>query len=68
MKRHALKSVALGGACWDGGAQTLIHKGTNGRWRDEFTDADCRFYEETARRELGEECAGWLASAQRSVK
>ena len=34
MKRHATKSVRLGGAFWDGGAETIINKGVNGRWRE----------------------------------
>ena len=34
MKENATKSVPLGGASRDGGAQTFIHKGTSGRWRD----------------------------------
>ena len=67
MKVHATKSVPLGGAFWDGGAQTFIHKGTNGRWRYELSEVDCRLYEETARRELGEECANWLANGIRKA-
>jgi aryl sulfotransferase len=59
--------VPLGGAFWDGGAQTFIHKGTNGRWADELSVADCRSYEEAARRELGEECANWLATGCKEV-
>ncbi|RXF73179.1 sulfotransferase domain-containing protein [Hansschlegelia zhihuaiae] len=66
MKRHASKSVPLGGAFWDGGAQTFVHQGTNGRWRDILTAEDCRRYEETARHELGEACAHWLATGERS--
>ena len=62
MKAHATKSVPLGGAFWNGGAGTFIHKGTNGRWRNELTTADCRLYDQTAQRELGKECANWLAS------
>jgi aryl sulfotransferase len=62
MKAHATKSVPLGGRFWDGGAQTFVHRGTNGRWCDELTMADCRAYEEMARRELGEECADWLGT------
>ena len=65
MKAHGSKSVPLGGAFWDGGAETFIHKGTNGRWRDELSAADCRLYEETARHELGDECAAWLATGRR---
>ena len=56
MKAHATKSVPLGGAFWDGGAATFINKGTNGRWRDVLTDADCR---RTRRRRDG----SWAKSA-----
>ena len=66
MKKHGTKSVPLGGAFWDGGAATFIHKGTNRRWRGELTADDCLAYEETARRELGEDCAHWLATGQRA--
>ena len=65
MKAHATDSVPLAGAFWDGGAQTFVHKGTNGRWRDTLSEAECRRYEETARRELGEACARWLATGER---
>ena len=65
MKANASKSVPLGGVFWDGGAQTFIHKGTNGRWRDVLSEADCRWYEETAVRELGGQCAHWLATGER---
>jgi aryl sulfotransferase len=34
MKKNVTKSTPLGGVFWDGGAETFIHKGTNGRWRD----------------------------------
>ena len=64
MKQHATRSVPLGGAFWDGGAQTFIHKGINGRWRGELTEADCDRYEATARRELGEAGAQWLATGR----
>lgn len=60
MKANATSSVPLGGAFWDGGAETFIHKGVNGRWRDLLTDEDNAAYEARARAELGEACAGWL--------
>ena len=66
MKRHATKCVPLGGAFWDGGAATFVHQGTNGRWQGTLTAQDQRRYEETARRELGEACARWLATGERS--
>jgi len=64
MKRYGTKSVPLSGAFWDGGAATFINKGVNGRWQNELSEEDCRRYEETARRELGEECARWLATGR----
>lgn len=61
MKRNATQSVPLGGAFWEGGAQTFIHKGTNGRWTDTLTAEDNQAYEKRAVDELGSECANWLA-------
>jgi aryl sulfotransferase len=61
MKRHATKSVPLGGMFWDGGAATFIHKGTNGRWRDTLTAEDCARYERMAAERLGEPRARWLS-------
>ncbi len=62
MKAHAAYCVAGGGIFWEGGAETFIHKGTNGRWKDILTADDCRQYEVAAQRELGEACARWLAT------
>lgn len=64
MKRHAAKSVPLGGAFWDGGAKTFVHKGKNGRWRDTLTAEDIERYETRAKEELGEECARWLETGE----
>jgi aryl sulfotransferase len=65
MKDHAARSVPLGGAFWDGGAETFIHKGMNGRWRDTLTIEDCVRYERMAVEQLGESCARWLATGER---
>ena len=64
MKKNAVKSVPLGGAFWDGGAETFINKGTNGRWADTLTPAECADYEARASAELGAACARWLASGR----
>lgn len=61
MKKNATRSVPLGGAFWDGGAETFINKGINGRWADTLTAADIAEYEARTVRELGPECARWLA-------
>ena len=62
MKRHATASAPLGGAFWDGGAKTFIHKGVNGRWRDVLPTALSEAYEAKATTELGDECAAWLGT------
>lgn len=64
MKANATKSVPLGGAFWDGGAETFIHKGINGRWRDMLTAEDIESYEQRAEAELGRDCAHWLATGE----
>lgn len=65
MKANAGRAAPLGGMLWDGGAQTFIHRGTNGRWRDTLTPADCAEYETRAIAELGPECAAWLSNGAR---
>jgi len=66
MKANAAPSVPLGGAFWDGGAETFVHKGTNGRWRDVLSAERSAAYEERAIAELGDECAAWLKSGSSS--
>jgi len=65
MKKNARKSVPLGGAFWDAGAEVFINKGVNGRWRDTLTADESAEYEKRAREELGEERARWLATGER---
>lgn len=64
MKKNAVKSVPLGGAFWDGGAETFINKGVNGRWLDTLTKEESAEYEARAVSELGPECARWLLGGQ----
>ena len=64
MKANATKSVPLGGAFWDAGAQVFINKGVNGRWRDTLTPSDNAAYELRAKQELGEDCAHWLMTGE----
>ena len=60
MKAHAGSVVPLGGVHFEGGAKTFIHKGTNGRWRDELSTEESAIYEGRAVFELGRDCADWL--------
>jgi aryl sulfotransferase len=64
MKKNATRSVPLGGAFWDGGAEIFINKGVNGRWRDTLTADDSAEYEARAISELGEDCASWLVNGK----
>ena len=64
MKHHAPKSAPLGGSLWEGGAETFVNKGTNGRWKDTLTDEDNEMYEKRALEELGEDCARWLKTGK----
>jgi len=45
---------------FSGGNASFINKGTNGRWRDELTDADLALYESTREKVLSPDCADWL--------
>jgi aryl sulfotransferase len=60
MKANATKATPLGGAFWDAGAETFVHKGTNGRWQNVLPARLSDAYEARAVAELGEECAAWL--------
>lgn len=64
MKKHSAKSVPLGGAFWEGGSDSFINKGTNGRWKEVLTKQDCEKYEQLALQNLGADCANWLASGE----
>jgi aryl sulfotransferase len=64
MKANATKSVPLGGAFWDAGAQVFINKGVNGRWMETLTPEDVSEYETRALEELGPECARWIATGE----
>ena len=64
MKKHSVKSVPLGGAFWDGGSDTFINKGTNGRWKDILSNEDSERYEKMCIEHLGEACAKWLNTGE----
>ena len=64
MKKNATKSVPLGGAFWDAGAQVFINKGVNNRWKDTLSQEESAEYEKRAEAELGAECARWLATGE----
>jgi aryl sulfotransferase len=64
MKQHASQVAPLGGAIFEGGAETFINKGTNGRWRDVLSAEESARYEAMAVAKLGPDCAHWLKTGE----
>jgi len=64
MKKRGDSVVPAKGIFWDAGADTFIHKGVNGRWRDLLTPEESAAYEARALAELGPACAHWLATGE----
>jgi len=60
MKQQGELYAPGGGQFWKGGAQTFLHKGTNGRWREVFTDEELALYDAACSRVLTAECRDWL--------
>ncbi len=60
MNAHAQDCVLLGGAFWEGGAQTFLYKGTNGRWQGVLPETDNTAFMERMLAELGADCATWM--------
>lgn len=68
MKAHAGSVAPLGGAIFDGGAETFINKGVNGRWQGVLSAEEVAAYEAMALKKLGPECARWLATGELSPR
>ena len=64
MKSHGNLTAPLGGALWDGGSDSFLHKGENRRWADTLSADEIDRYNARAVEELGEECAHWLANGR----
>ncbi len=62
MREHGQKIVPIVGLFWKGGARIFINNGVNGRWLEVLTEVDNAAYNQTAREQLGEAYAQWLAS------
>jgi aryl sulfotransferase len=64
MKANAAQVAPLGGDPWEGGADTFINKGTNGRWKDVLRPAESLAYERLAAEKLGRDCARWMMTGE----
>jgi aryl sulfotransferase len=63
MKREAaaVDSLAM---TFNGGGNTFIHKGTNGRWKDVLSAEEIARCDEVAAKHLTPECAHWLKTGE----
>jgi len=48
------------GQFWEGGGQTFVFKGTNGRWKDVLSADDLVLYDAAMKKTLPPDCARWL--------
>ena len=60
MKCRGEEYAPAGGSFWNGGAQTFLHKGTNGRWQGLLGDAELAQYDSLCEKALTPECRHWL--------
>ena len=60
MKSKADELMPSASEIWQGGGQTFLHKGTNGRWRDVFAEEDLALYDEKVKAEFSPELAHWI--------
>jgi len=60
MKKRAERYAPGGGAHWEGGARSFLHRGTNGRWRDVLSEQEIALYDAACERTLTPECRHWM--------
>jgi aryl sulfotransferase len=60
MKRRGESYAPGGGVHWKGGAETFMHRGTNGRWRDILGEEELALYDAACTRSLSPDCRKWL--------
>lgn len=60
MKSKAAELMPTAGAIWQGGGDTFLHKGVNGRWRDVYDAADLALYDAKVREAFSGDLARWI--------
>jgi len=61
MKERGERYAPGGGAFWKGGADTFLHRGESGRWREVFSAEELALYDAACERVLPPACRRWLA-------
>jgi aryl sulfotransferase len=64
MKARGADYVPNAGASWRGGADTFLHSGVSGRWRDVLSAEDLALYDAACDRVLSTDCRRWLEAAE----
>ena len=64
MKANAERTAPMIEHVLEGGAQTFINKGENGRWRDVLSASEIKRCDEVAAAQLTPDCAHWLATGE----
>jgi len=60
MKARGAEYAPDGGLPWKGGADTFLHKGTNGRWQGVLSDEELAQYDVLCDKALTPDCRAWL--------
>lgn len=60
MKEKTDELLPTAGDLWEGGGNTFLHKGTNGRWRETVNSEDLQAYERKVKQEFSPELAQWI--------
>jgi aryl sulfotransferase len=60
MKKDGRALIPVAELMWEGGANTFLNKGTNGRWQDVFSKADLANYDAKVKKAFSPALARWL--------
>lgn len=60
MKAKAKELMPTADEIWQGGGNTFLHKGTNGRWNGAVDQADLELYDAKVKEEFSPELAHWI--------
>ena len=68
MKENGAQLLPGAGDVWNGGAQTFLFKGTNGRWKDVLSQDELALYADTMATVLTPDCAAWLEQGRAALR
>jgi aryl sulfotransferase len=64
MRRNGSKIMPFAQIMWDGGSNTFLHKGTNGRWQDLYDPGDIEAYIAKTRADFSPTLRRWVESGR----